>query len=117
MSTTNQHYKIAIIGPTEVVSGFRALGVEALPAATATEALEQLRKVKQVTEDTAQDTQYAVVCVIETLLAQMDQDEYAKVTKGALPAVVVLPGPEGPQGFALNRLRSLAEQAVGSAII
>lgn len=116
MSTTN-HYKIAIIGPTDTVSGFRALGVESFDAQTGEEALSQLRKIKEQNADESTDEAYAVVCIIEDLLTNIDQAEYAKVASGALPAVVVLPGPEGSQGFALDRLRRLAEQAVGSAII
>lgn len=115
MSTTSE-YKIAIIGPVDTISGLRALGVEAFPATTAEEALEQLRIIKTMSADT-EGVNYAVVCVIESLVKDVDQAEYAKAVEGPLPAVVLLPGPEGSQGFALNRLRSLAEQAVGSSII
>lgn len=117
MSINNPEYKIAIIGPQDSVSGFQALGVETLAANTPAEALERLRQVKTQTADMDSNVTYAVVCIIENLLAGIDQVEYAKVTAGALPAVVILPGPDGAQGFALNRLRRLAEQAVGSAII
>lgn len=117
MSTTNSEYKIAIVGPKDTVSGFKALGVDAFDAQTADEALEQLRTIKQQTLDPESDTKYAVVCIIEELVAIVDQTEYAKVVEGPLPAVVLLPGPEGSSGFALERLRRLAEQAVGSAII
>lgn len=118
MSTTNANeYSIAIIGPLDTVSGFKALGVEPLAADTATEALEQLRHIKQQTRDPESDTKYAVVCVIEELLASIDQTEYAKIVEGPLPAVVPLPGLGGSSGFAIARLRRLAEQAVGSAII
>lgn len=116
MSTTNE-YKIAIIGPKDTVSGLKALGVEAFEATTADEALEQLRTIKQATLDPSAGTKYAIVCIIENLVSSVDQVEYAKVAAGPLPAVVLLPGPEGSDGFALDRLRSLAEQAVGSAII
>ncbi len=116
MSTTND-YRIAIVGPADTVSGFKALGVDAFDATDATEALAQLRHLKQVGRDTSEQTPYAIVCVIEEVLRGVDQAEYAKVVSGALPAVVVLPGPEGSQGVALMRLRRLAEQAVGSAII
>jgi vacuolar-type H+-ATPase subunit F/Vma7 len=116
MSTTNQ-YKIAIIGPTDMVSGFRALGVEAIDAQTGAAALDELRRVKKLTLDTTSDEKYAVVCVIEDLLQDIDQAEYAKVVSGPLPAVIVLPGPAGSKGVAIARLRALAEQAVGSAII
>jgi len=116
MSTTNE-YKIAIVGPEDSVSGFKALGVHPFLADTAEEVLVQLRKIKQQTLDPDSTDKYAVVCIIEDLVSLVDQNEYAKVVEGALPAVVLLPGPEGSSGFALERLRRLAEKAVGSAII
>jgi V/A-type H+-transporting ATPase subunit F len=116
MSTTNE-YKIAIVGPLDTVSGFKALGVDSFQAATADEALEQLRTIKQMTLDPDSTTKYAIVCIIEDLVTLVDQAEYAKVVEGALPAVVLLPGPEGSSGFAIERLRRLAEKAVGSSII
>lgn len=116
MSTINE-YKIAIVGPEDTVSGFKALGVEPYLARTAEEALAQLRAIKQQTIDPASKKKYAIVCIIEDLVALVDQTEYAKVVEGALPAVVLLPGPTGSSGFAIERLRRLAEKAVGSAII
>jgi len=116
MSTTNE-YKIAIVGPLDTVSGFKALGVDSFQAHTAHEALEQLRVIKQLTLDPESGVQYAVVCIIENLVTSVDQAEYAKVVAGPLPAVVLLPGPDGSSGFAIERLRRLAEKAVGSSII
>ncbi len=116
MSMPNE-FKIAIVGPADTISGLRALGVEAFDATTGEAALEQLRTIKSITLDTSNPTQYAVVCVIESLLTNIDQAEYAKVVAGPLPAVVLLPGSEGSSGVALARLRSLAEKAVGSSII
>ncbi len=116
MSTTNE-YKIAIVGPLDTVSGFKALGVDSFQAQTATEALEQLKAIKQKTLDPDSTTKYAVVCIIENLVTLVDQAEYAKVVSGPLPAVVLLPGPDGSSGFAIERLRRLAEKAVGSSII
>lgn len=110
-------YKIAIIGPLDTVSGFKALGVDSFPAQTAEEALTQLKQIKEQTVNPDSKVKYAVVCMIEDLLTGVDQNEYAKVVDGPLPAVVLLPGPEGSKGFALERLRNLAEKAVGSAII
>lgn len=115
--STNNEYKIAIIGPIDTVSGFKALGVEAFDAQSTEEALTQLRKIKEQTLDPDSEVKYAVVCIIEDLVTMVDQSEYAKVVEGPLPAVVLLPGPEGSSGFAIERLRSLAEKAVGSAII
>lgn len=118
MSTNNQtEYKIAIIGPADTVSGFQALGVEAFDATTGQAAMDILRELKTATTESTAATKYAVVCVIEDLLTDVDPAEYAKVVSGPLPAVIALPGPEGSKGIALQRLRALAEQAVGSAII
>ena len=116
MSTTND-YKIAIIGPSDTVSGFKAMGVEAFDAQTGEQALEHIREIKQQTLDPQSIERFAVVCVIEDLLIDVDQTEFAKVVHGPLPAVIALPGPSGSTGIAIERLRRLAEQAVGSAII
>lgn len=116
MSTTN-HYRLAIVGPTDMVSGFQALGVEAYNATNQSEALEQLRAIKKISNDPADNRTYAVVCVIDDVLKGIDQAEYAKAIEGALPAVVVLPGPAGATGVAIERLRLLAQKAVGSSLI
>ena len=116
MSTTN-HYRLAIVGPTDMVSGFQALGVEAFNATNPVQALEQLRAIKKISNDVEDDRTYAVVCVIDDVLKDIDQAEYAKAIEGALPAVVVLPGPAGASGVAIERLRLLAQKAVGSSII
>lgn len=116
MSTTNE-YKIAIIGPEDTVSGFKSLGVEPFNAQNPEQAMAHLRKIKEQTLDQESEKKYAVVCIIENLVTMFDQTEYAKLVEGPLPAVVLLPGPEGSSGFAIERLRRLAEKAVGSAII
>jgi V/A-type H+-transporting ATPase subunit F len=115
--STNNEYKIAIIGPLDTVSGFKALGVDSFPAHTAAEALTQLKAIKDQTLQSDSDNKYAIVCVIEDLVTEVEQSEYARIVEGPLPAVVLLPGPEGSKGFAVARLRALAEKAVGSAII
>lgn len=119
MSTTNHNktYRIAIVGPADVVSGFKALGVEVFDATSPDQALEQLRTIKKMTVDPESTYTYAIVCVIDDVLRDVDQTEYAKIVAGALPAVVVLPGPGGANGVAIERLRALALKAVGSAII
>lgn len=117
MSPNNNKYRIAIIGPSDTVSGFRALGVDAFDAQTGEYALEKIREIKKDMSESDSNPKYAVVCIIEDLLTTVDPAEYAKVVSGPLPAVIPLPGPEGSKGVALQRLRALAEQAVGSAII
>jgi vacuolar-type H+-ATPase subunit F/Vma7 len=108
----NSNHHIAIIGPTDMVAGFRTLGIEAINATSGIEALAALRRLRQ-----NPDRQYAVVCLIEELFTNIDPVEFEKATTSALPAVVLLPGTGGASGVALARLRRLAERAVGSAII
>ncbi|MEZ4104191.1 MAG: V-type ATP synthase subunit F [Candidatus Paceibacterota bacterium] len=118
MSNSDQNlvYKVAIIGPADTVSGFRALGVEAIIAHDASEMLDRLKEIKQATV-TGGGVVYAVVCIIEDLLKGIDDKEYSRVVAGPLPAVVILPSAKGSQGLAEARLRQLAEKAVGAAII
>ncbi len=116
MSKSND-YKIAIIGPEDTVSGFKALGVDSFPAHNADEALTQLRQIKDSTIEPTSTEKYAVVCVIEDLVKEVDQTEYAKVVDGPLPAVVILPGAKGSSGFAIQRLRNMAERAIGASVI
>lgn len=116
MAQLSKH-TVAIIGPTDTVSGFRALGVETFPAHNAEELLTQLERIKSLTVDDTLPVVYAVVCVIEDVLTGVDEAAYARLLSGPLPAVVILPGPTGSQGQAEARLRRLAEKAVGSAII
>ena len=148
MSKATTQYKIAIIGPTDVVSGFRALGVDTFSAHNSDLALEQLKNIKQLSAN--RESAYAVVCIIEDLMIGMDEKEYQRVLGGSfkrkeeptqadrealvdavaagreigesqsasyLPAVVILPGTKGSQGFAEARLRKLSEKAIGAAII
>ncbi len=116
-NNNNQKYDIAIIGPESTISGFRALGVDLLPADNAQQVLEILKTIKKQSNDTQTSKRYAIVCLIEDLVVGIDQSDYNQAVSGALPAVVLLPGPLGKRGFALRRLQLLAEKAVGSAII
>ncbi len=117
MSKNTSQYKIAIIGPSDVVSGFRVLGVESFVAHNSEEVLGQLKKIKQLANSGEAKSIYAVVCIIEDLMIGIDEKEYAKAVNGPLPAVVILPSAKGSQGLAEARLRKLAERAIGAAII
>ncbi len=116
MSTSN-HYRLAVVGPSDTISGLKALGVEVFAATNSEDALNQLRDIKKRSIDPEITESYAVVCVIDKVLTDVDQAEYNKVVAGALPAVVVLPGVGGANDVAIERLRVLALKAVGSAII
>jgi V/A-type H+/Na+-transporting ATPase subunit F len=110
-------YHTAIVGPEDVVSGFRALGVDAYPAEHSTALLETLSRIRRMYQQDSTVLKYAVVIVTESLVAGIPSDEWERVTRGVLPAVVVLPGLEGSTGEGVRHLRRLAERAVGSDIL
>ena len=110
-------YNVAIIGPKDIISGFKALGVTPFDAKNGEIALEILKKIKNDIEEGAEQDKYATVMIIESLVEQIPVEEMDKITKGALPAIVALPGLEGSHGAGIAKLKRLAERAIGSDIL
>jgi len=110
-------YRIAIIGPENVTSLFKAVGADVFVAHNSEEATEALRIIKQKTDDTESTEPYAVALVLESLYAGIKQDDLQKLSRGSLPSIISVPGLEGSSGAALQKLGRLAEQAVGSNIL
>jgi V/A-type H+-transporting ATPase subunit F len=109
------NFEIAIIGPKDAIIGFSALGVVPFEAYNAEETLEALRKIKS--EKNSQDiARFAIVLVAEDLIVLIPKDEYKKLTKDALPAIISVPGISGTIGFGEEKIRRMVEQAVGSDI-
>lgn len=102
--------KIAVVGGAETVMGFKALGLEACPVANAEEARETLRRLTKDSED------YAIIYVEENL-AQELQHEIDKFKDVPLPAIILIPGREGPLGLGQTALKAAVERAVGSDIL
>ena len=102
--------KIAVIGGAETVMGFKALGLEACPVANAEEARETLRRLTKDSED------YAIIYVEENL-AQELQHEIDKFKDVPKPAIILIPGREGPLGLGRTALKAAVERAVGSDIL
>ena len=102
--------KIAVVGGAETVMGFKALGLEACPVANTEEARETLRRLTKDSED------YAIIYVEENL-AQELQHEIDKFKDVPKPAIILIPGREGPLGLGLTALKAAVERAVGSDIL
>jgi V/A-type H+-transporting ATPase subunit F len=102
--------KIAVIGGAETVIGFKALGLEACPVASADQAREVLRHLTRDSED------YAIIYIEENLAAQLkhDIDRYKDSPK---PAIILIPGREGSLGLGQSALKAAVERAVGSDIL
>lgn len=111
-------YNTAIIGPKTVISGFKALGVTPFDAENGEEAALILTRIKSDLETSGDDaTKYATVILIESIARDIAQDDMEKISRGALPAIVILPGLEKSQGSGVMKLKKLAEKAIGSDIL
>jgi V/A-type H+-transporting ATPase subunit F len=102
--------KIAVIGGPETVMGFKALGLEACPVTSAEEARKTLRHLTRDSED------YAIIYVEENLAADLQHeiDRYKDVPS---PAIILIPGREGPLGLGQQALVAAVERAVGTNIL
>lgn len=90
--------------------GFKALGLEACPVADAAEAKDTLKRLT----DNAQE--YAII-YIEENLAQALSAEIDKYKDSPTPAIILIPGREGPMGLGQSALRAAVERAVGTNIL
>jgi V/A-type H+-transporting ATPase subunit F len=107
-------YEIAIIGPREQILGFSAVGVRAIFADDFDAAREKLFATKKAIEKG--DEKIGIVFVLEEYLAALSAEEYQKLSAGALPAIIPLPGISGGTGFGNEKIRRIVEKAVGSDI-
>ena len=108
-------YKVAIIGPAGVITGFSALGAVPHAANDADEAQAVMRSIVEKTQEGEES--YAVVMVIEDLLRGIPEKEYKSLTKNVLPTFVAVPGTEGATGYMNDRLREYTVRAIGSDIM
>ncbi len=111
-------YKVAIIGPSGVITGFSALGAVPFAADTADDAQAILAEIIAMTNDAEQPSEkYAVAIVMENLLRGIPAKEYRILSKSVLPSIVSVPGVEGSQGYMTQRLRDYTIRAIGSDIV
>ena len=104
-------YKIAVIGGPDSVVGFRALGLDTFAVTEPQEARHTLRELAKITDDP-----YVIIYLEETL-AQSMLDEVRKYNELPSPAVILIPGRDGPIGIGQNALQQAVEKAVGTNIL
>ena len=101
-------YSIAVIGDWESVMGFRALGLDTYPVTSVEEA-------RKTVHDLAK-TNCAVIYLTEQLAKDME-DVIAHYKDELRPAIILIPGREGPLGLGQTALKAAVERAVGSDIL
>ena len=103
--------KIAVLGGCDTVMGFKALGLDVFPASGAEEAKEIFRHLTRES-----DEEYAIIYVEENL-AQYLEHEIARYKDVPSPAIILIPGREGPLGLGQSALKAAVEKAVGIDIL
>jgi V/A-type H+/Na+-transporting ATPase subunit F len=101
-------YKIGILGSPQVIAGFKALGLTALPVSSVEEGLSAL--------ESAKDGKFGVLLVTEDWADKLSEP-LNELKARTLPAVTVLPSPLGSLGLGEKELKSIVERAVGSDIL
>lgn len=101
-------YKVAVIGDTDSIIGFRALGLTVLEAATPEAAAEPLRR--------AVEEGYAIVFITEPCFVA-NQDLIRSLRSRKLPAVIPIPPVSGGTGLGMAQVRESVRKAVGMDIL
>lgn len=99
-------YKIAVIGDSDSICGFSAIGMTAIAVKDEAEALAKLESLEQAV--------YAVVFVTENVYGKIAEEF---VRDNPLPAVIPIPGATGNTGAGMRDVSKFVEKAVGSDII
>ena len=102
--------KIAVIGSSQTVVGFKALGLETYPVNNGQEAEKKLKTLTRDSED------YAII-YIEENFAESVAGEIEKYKDRPSPAIILIPGREGSTGRGLSALNAAVEKAVGTNIL
>ncbi len=101
-------YKIAVLGDSDSILGFKALGLDVFP-------VESVDKAKSTLHRLAKET-YAIVYLTEQLAAHMDE-ELARYKDELTPAIILIPGKEGSLGIGMANVKKSVERAVGADIL
>lgn len=100
--------KIAVLGDSDCVLAFRAVGLETYSANTETEALDILRVLTK--------GDYAVIFITEDI-AEKISDTLEILKPRTFPAIIPIPSSAGSNGYGLKSIRKDVEKAVGADIL
>ena len=101
-------YKIAVMGDMDSVLGFKALGLDVYPVSDPEEGRSTLHVLARQS--------YAIIYMTEQLAAQL-QPEIARYQDALTPAIILIPGKEGPLGIGMANVKTAVERAVGADIL
>ena len=99
---------MAVMGDTESIKGFAAVGLDIYPCDDPHEAVRRFRSLT--------GGEYGVIYITEAIFSLLDK-EIRKLDEQPLPAVIPIPGLTGDTGIGVRRLSESVERAVGSDLI
>jgi V/A-type H+/Na+-transporting ATPase subunit F len=109
MTDTDMKDKAAVIGSSDFVMPFSALGLDTYPVEPGTgEPAEQAEKILE--------NRYSLVVVAENI-AEETREVFDRIEKHPLPCVVVVPFTTEPEGFSQKQLGRLLKMATGIDIL
>lgn len=101
--------KIAILGTTESILGFKALGLDTIGVYTQEEAEKKLDEIYGKKE-------HGILFITEDWMERL-RTRLDDLKGAAWPAVIGIPGVAGSTGAGERELKNIVEQAVGSDIL
>ena len=104
-------YKIAVVGAADSVIGFKALGLDTYAVENGEDAKRVLHEITKPRED-----EYAIIYLEETMAAEI-RSEIRKYDERPSPAIILIPGRNGPMGLGQAALNEAIEKAIGSDIL
>ena len=105
-------YKIAVIGAPDTVVGFKALGLEAYPV----DGEDDARRVFRELTASEREDPCAIIYVEESLAPALSA-QIDRFKDSPSPAVILIPGRDGPLGLGRSALQAEVERAVSANIL
>ena len=100
---------IAVIGDSESVKGFGAVGMDMFICDDPPSSPQLLKQI-------AENDYYAIIYMTEEVF-EASAKEREKLAERPVPAIIPIPGVRGNTGIGVKRLSRFVEQAVGSDIL
>ena len=101
-------YRIAVIGDSDSVLGFKSLGLDVCPVSNAEQARQAIYRMAK--------ENYAILYLTEQLASQF-RPEIARYKDALTPAIILIPGKEGSLGIGMANVKNAVERAVGADIL
>ena len=100
---------IAVLGDSESIKGFSAIGLEIFPCDSLDDASRLLRNL-------GDSDDYSIIYITEEIY-NVTETERSRYEERLSPAIIPIPGVKGNINTGTKRLSSFVEKAVGSDII